>query len=237
MDLQQYFSIPIKLIELDIYGLSNIENSMSGGYDSKSKFYDVVVGSRIYNKIMWGNEISDYKKFAEDAVKNTKGIFVDAGCGSLNFTLDAYLKSECEIILIDNSIEMLRICREKIKQSGRLGGNIFLVQADILKLNLASDKINSILSMGMMHLFENQQVCNILNSFSKGLTKGGKTFLSSLNPQTKFSKKYMRLLYSKGEMAKPREGDELRELINCCSKGELNEFLKGSMLYQTITKW
>jgi len=235
MDLQQYFSIPIKLIEPDIYGLSNVENSVSG-YDSKSKFYDVVVGSSIYNKIMWGNDISDYKKFAEDAVKNTKGILVDAGCGSLNFTLDAYLKSECKIILIDSSIEMLRICREKLKPSGRLGVDIFCVQGDILKLNLESEKIDSILSMGMIHLFENQQVCNILNGFTKGLAKGGKIYLSSLNPQTKFSKKYMRLLYSKGEMAKPREINELGELINCCSKGDLKEFWKGSMLYQTITK-
>lgn len=235
MDLQQYFSVPVKLIEKDIYGLSNVENS-SGGYDSKSKIYDVVVGSRIYNKLMWGNDINDYKKFAEDAVANTKGILVDAGCGSLNFTRDAYLKSECKIILIDNSIEMLKICREKLKQSGRLGVEIFCVQGDILKLNLESNKIDSILSMGMMHLFENQHVCNILNGFSKGLTKGGKIFLSSLNPQTKFSKKYMQLLYSKGEVAKPREAEETHELINCCSKGELKEFLKGSMLYQTITK-
>lgn len=235
MDLQQYFSIPIKLIEPDIYGLSNVENSASG-YDSKSKFYDVVVGSRIYNKLMWRNDINDYKKFAEDAVENTSGVLVDAGCGSLNFTLEAYIKYKCKIILIDNSIEMLRICREKLKQSGRLGIDIFCVHGNILKLNFEYEKINSILSMGMMHLFENQQVCNILNGFVKGLTKGGKIFVSSLNPQTNFSKKYMKLLYSKGEMAKPREINELRELINCCSKGELQEFLKGSMLYQTITK-
>lgn len=235
MDLQQYFTVPVKLIEPDIYELSNI-NYSTGGYDSISKFYDIVVGSRLYNKFMWGNNINDYKKFAEEAVDVTKGILIDAGCGSLNFTLATYLKAECNIILIDSSIEMLRICREKLKQSGKLGVSIFCVHGDILNLNLTPNKINTIISMGMMHLFENQQVCNILNGFSKGLTKNGKIFLSSLTPQTKFSKKYMQLLYSKGEVVKPREVSEQHELINCCSKGELKEFLKGSMLYQTITK-
>ena len=235
MDLQSYFRVPVKQIEQDIFTVQNFVNKKNG-YDSISKFYDVVVGSRLYNKIMWGNDISDYTDFGKKAVENTKDVLIDAGCGSLNFTLETYLKAGCNIILIDNSIEMLRICRDKLSPSEKLGKSIFCVHGDLLKLPLANNKIDTILSMGMMHLFENKQVLEILKSFEQGLIPCGKIYLSSLKPQTKFTKKYMQLLYKKGEVAKPREANELCNLIKRCIEGKIDEYLIGSMLYQTVFK-
>lgn len=234
MQLQDYFTEQLIELEDGIYRTK--ESRELKGYDSISKFYDIVVGSRLYNRLLWGNSVDDYKKFAGEAVQSAGSVIVDAGCGSLNFTLEAYLKSNCGIILIDSSIEMLHICKKKLKPSGKFGKSIFCVQSDILKLSLKPGRVDAIISMGMMHLFDNADVCRLIKQFGAVLKENGAIYLSSLCPVNSFSKRYINLLYSKGEVAAPRNPEELTKLMQSCTSSVINNTYKGSMLYQTLTR-
>jgi len=58
-------------------------------YDDKAKGYDALIGSAIYNKLIWGNRLADYRRFCEKALTSrSTGYVLDAGCGSLVFTAE-----------------------------------------------------------------------------------------------------------------------------------------------------
>jgi ubiquinone/menaquinone biosynthesis C-methylase UbiE len=234
MHIQEYFTEPLVELEHGIY--RSQKTGKLEGYDSISKFYDIVVGSRIYNKVLWGNSITDYKKFTAEAVQSAGSVILDAGCGSLNFTLEAYLKTKRSIILIDSSIEMLRICKKKLDSSGKLGKSIFCLQADILNLSLKPASIDTIISMGMMHLFNDEQVRALMKEFDGILKEPGSLYLSSLCPENSFPKKYINWLHSKGEVAEPRAKQKMTELILSSISDNVIDYYKGSMFYQCVTR-
>src|SRR5688500_5856184 len=55
-------------------------------YDRRAAAYDRVVGSRLYNRVLWGSSPAAYAAFAARAVSSDAGPMLDAGCGSLVFT-------------------------------------------------------------------------------------------------------------------------------------------------------
>src|SRR5690348_14061648 len=71
-------------------------------YDGRAAIYDLVVGTRFYNRVMWGASLPDYVAFARQAVASDQaGMLLDAGCGSLLFTAQAYLDCRRQVIACD----------------------------------------------------------------------------------------------------------------------------------------
>lgn len=60
-------------------------------YDSRARTYDRMIGNRLYNRLLWGCSPEYCRAFARRAVASApSGSLLDAGCGTLLFTADAY---------------------------------------------------------------------------------------------------------------------------------------------------
>lgn len=83
---------------------------------------------------MWGTSPLDYVAFAREAmVAPPAGRMLDAGCGSLLFTAQVYLASERQVIAFDQSLEMLKRARARLKElAGSVPKHILLLQADAI---------------------------------------------------------------------------------------------------------
>jgi hypothetical protein len=121
----------IRLIEDHIYPALP-EASSRHFYDRRATAYDSVVGTRLYNRIMWGTSPLDYVAFAREAIMSNPGErMVDAGCGSLLFTAQLYIASDRQIVAFDQSLRMLQRARARlIELSGSVPEHIVLLQWD-----------------------------------------------------------------------------------------------------------
>src|SRR5688572_33217905 len=98
----------IRTLEEDIYSVlpEGVHNHL---YDRRAALYDLAVGTRLYNRIMWGASPADYVAFARLAVgSHSTAPMLDAGCGSMLFTAGTYLDSPRPIKGFDQSVKMLR---------------------------------------------------------------------------------------------------------------------------------
>ena len=104
----------VRLVEDDIYSVLS-DQAHRHHYDKRAAVYDFVVGTRLYNSLMWGNTPRDYAAFAQEAINSSaSGRFLDAGCGSLLFTAEAYLDCGRQIVAFDQSLAMLRRARRRL---------------------------------------------------------------------------------------------------------------------------
>src|SRR5215218_6533602 len=62
-------------------------------YDRKAAVYDRVVGTRAYNRLVWGTSTAAYREFACEALASGTGPMLDAGCGSAVFTAGVYRRA------------------------------------------------------------------------------------------------------------------------------------------------
>src|ERR1051326_3945347 len=93
----------VRLVEESIYSvLPDLQQTHQ--YDKKAAIYDFVVGSSLYNRVMWGASPNNYMAFARRAINSHRsGWLMEAGCGSLLFTAQAYVESRHPIIACDQS--------------------------------------------------------------------------------------------------------------------------------------
>src|ERR1044072_1593573 len=145
----------VRLVEEGIYSVLN-DAARPHHYDSRAAVYDRIVGTWIYNAVMWGASPTDYSNFARKAVSSgTEGQILDAGCGSMLFTARAHLDTERRIIAIDQSLAMLRRARQRlIGLAGEMPAHICLVQADLGDLPFRSGSFNTVICLNILHLFE-----------------------------------------------------------------------------------
>lgn len=107
-------------------------------YDSRAAAYDRVVGSTLYNRLIWGASTDLYRAFARRAVASGDGPLLDAGAGSAVFTDRAYADTDRPLILVDRSLGMLEAARDRIakRAGGSLPASVTLLQADANELPL-----------------------------------------------------------------------------------------------------
>lgn len=223
----------VRLVEDGIYSVLP-DASREHHYDKRAAVYDLIVGTRLYNAVMWGSSPLDYASFARLAVaSDTDGKFLDAGCGSMLFTASVYLESRRQIIAFDQSLAMLKRARKRlIKLSGSVPENILLLQADLSDLPFRPDSFCTVLSMNVLHLFEN--AASLLPNLKRLLAADGHLYLTSLVSNNRFvGDRYLKALYATGEVVRPRSKLELREMLDKSLSQKVSYRIKGNMAYAT----
>lgn len=201
-------------------------------YDARAKIYDLVVGSHTYNQVLWGSSASKYSRFSDTSLSARKsGWHLDAGCGSLIFSAQAYARHpERAVVLLDNSLGMLRQARSRLeKLELARTAPLLLLQADLQALPFRDGIFDTVLSMGVLHLFPDPE--RMLRELSRVLAPSGAVFLSSLVLGRPLGNAYLRLLHLSGEVARPRSSAEIRALVHRHVAGALRLRRKGSMLF------
>lgn len=225
----------VKLIEEDIY--STVDGwDHTYQYDRKAVLYDWVVGTRLYNRLMWGSCPDTYTSFAWQAVSTgLKGPMLDAGCGSLLFTETAYGKSQRPIIACDESLSMLRRARARLRRSAAGDRAIVLLQADIRDLPFKSNSFETVLSMNVLH--HHDSASSFGAKLVDLLTPGGCLYLTSLVSSNRFvGDFYLRLLSRSGWLVRPRSTYELKRLMPDELARTISFRTEGNMAYLTLKK-
>lgn len=171
-------------------------------YDDKAKGYDALIGSWLYNELIWRNDLADYHRFCEQALTSrSTGYVLDAGCGSLVFTAGVYAQhADRPLVLLDRSLGMLRRAKSRLEAlNGKMPDHLTLVQGDILALPFKAGVFDTVQSSGMLHIFNDTKA--YIQALQEVKTADGTLFFNSLVGNTWFGKKYMKFLIRVGEVA------------------------------------
>lgn len=202
-------------------------------YDSRAAAYDRIVGSALYNRLLWGGSPERYRAFARRAVASGDGPLLDAGAGSGVFTAEAYADTDRPLLLVDRSLGMLEAARDRIAElaGGTLPSSIALLQADANDLPLQDGSIDTVLSMGMLHLFDG--VAAHVNELGRVLAPGGRLFAMALVAEQWPGRAYLHLLHRAGEVAAPRTFNEMRRAVALGLGEEVDGEREGCMAFLT----
>lgn len=221
----------VRLVEDGIYSVLG-DTSTRHHYDRRAAVYDCVVGTRLYNSIMWGSSPKDYVAFTREAVTaNVSGKFLDAGCGSLLFSAPAYVTSDCTIIACDQSLSMLRRARNRLlKLCGSTPRHIHLLQAELADLPFRPDSFHAVLCLNVLHQFKN--AAGLVLDLKQLLIPEGQLFLTSLVISNRWiGNCYLKALHLAGEFVRPRSDFELRELTERSLDQRVSYSVKGNMAF------
>ncbi len=170
-------------------------------YDSKVKFYDALIGNPVYNRLIWGNWPSNYRDFCLTALNSAEqGPVLDVGCGSLVFTHKVYARyGDRPVLLLDRSLGMLLRAKERILEAlGELPENLLFVHADALDLPFRDGSFNTLLSFGLLHIFD--QPSRLLTEMLRVKTPEGNLFATSLVANNGLGQRYLGALKKAGEV-------------------------------------
>lgn len=206
-----------------------LPDQQKAGYDQKARIYENLVGSYWYNKILWGTRPQDYKDFAKHTITNNQGSLLDLGCGGLSQTASLYAQCRNEIYLVDASLEMLKIGKQRIENElTTIPDNIYLLQADAFNLPFPDQSFENLVSFGMLHLFENKS--GFVEEALRVLKPNGRFALTGLTTDRPISRKYMQLLWKQGEFGTPKDSTTLVALFKDQVQA-LQHYRKGSMVF------
>ena len=190
------------------------EDQRKSDYDKKVGAYDAVVGNRFYNKIIWGNWPSNYHDFCKRAINlSANGTLLDAGCGSLVFTAQAYAETNNNlVVLLDRSLEMLERGKQRLTEiCGSVPSHIKFVQGDIFRLPFHSASFDSVISNGLIHMFDEKE--QIIMEMERVKVPAGSLFFSSLVANNRIGKAYLSALKKSGEVATVHSSESLRNRL------------------------
>lgn len=220
---------PLRLVAPGIYSVLP-PGQHDHRYDQRASAYDAVIGSEWYNRLVWGTTREQYAAFAQRAVRvTTEGApLLDAGCGSMVFTAAVYAHAARPVIAIDQSLGMLQQAQSRLQQI-HTQHRVLLLQADLFDLPFRADSVGTVLSMGMLHLFNDIQP--ILKGFETICQPDGALFLTSLVQAQRAADAYLRLLAASGELALPRRLTDLHQLLIQRFKARVACEQRGNMAY------
>jgi ubiquinone/menaquinone biosynthesis C-methylase UbiE len=154
------------------------EEAEEAVFDRLGPTYDRLVRIRLYPGLVWGSDPDDYTAFAREAIAAARdGGLLDVACGSLTFTDQLYACSPRPVVLVDRSITMLRMGRERLASRG---GNpqLALLHADGLDLPFRDEAFTTVASYGGLQAFED--VGAAVAELHRCVAPGGCLFLSGL---------------------------------------------------------
>ena len=223
----------IRSVEGSIYSVLP-EGSHIHLYDKRAAMYDLIVGTRLYNRVMWGAFLRDYVTFARQAVASyPAGMMLDAGCGSLLFTAQAYIDCERPILAFDQSLHMLRRAQSRLRKlAGHVPGHIFLLQADLSDMPFRPSSFHTALCMNVLHHFVDAG--SLITDLKKLLVDGGHLYLTSLVKGNRLiGDRYLNTLYRWGDFVHPRTDVELENLLAGSFGQSVSYRMQGNMVYAT----
>jgi ubiquinone/menaquinone biosynthesis C-methylase UbiE len=226
----------IRLVEDDIYSALS-DDSNRHFYDRRATAYDSVVGTRLYNRIMWGTSPLDYIAFASEAIMSNPGErMLDAGCGSLLFTAQLYIASDRQIVAFDQSLRMLQRARARlIELSGSVPEHIVLLQADLSTLVFRPKQFRTILCMNVLHQYTDAAA--LIQKLQTLLDDAGQLYLTSLVSTGRYvGDWWLKTLYKTGEFVRPRSIIELNKLLANSAGQDIKYRLKGNMAFATCDR-
>lgn len=207
-------------------------------YDRKAALYDALIGSRWYNRLLWGADRAEYAAFAGLALGAAPaGWHLDAGCGSLVATVAAYAAAPSRgvhrpSLFVDASIGMLRRARRRLGgTAGVAAAGVTLLQGDLRTLPLRTGGMRSALFMGMLHLFDDAGARAILSRIARALHRGASLHLTSLVLGRRMGDRYLRMLQHAGEVSGLRSSDAVVALVEGEGFQILEARRRGSMLF------
>lgn len=145
---------PLRMIEDGIAELTPVARAH---YDQIGRLYDPLIRTNAYNRIVWRSSPAAYRTFAERVFRSRdSGPHIELGCGGLAFTAHLY-RGDCArpVILIDQSLVMLRIARARLAdQRGRLPSHVALARADAHDLRTSAGVGTTVLAMLVLHVLD-----------------------------------------------------------------------------------
>jgi ubiquinone/menaquinone biosynthesis C-methylase UbiE len=200
-------------------------------YDRKAAAYDRLIPSRAYNRLLWGTQPSEYRRFALDATSAAAregGPLLEVAGGTGVFTVAAYRASPIKAVLSDLSVGMLERARERVSKADG-PGQVDLLQADALDLPFAPAQFAVVAAMGALHVFADLPA--VLKSLRAHVAPKGQLFLSGLVAETRIGSRYLRVLHRGGEVSPPISQSQLTRTI--ASELEMTPHVerRGSMVY------
>ena len=223
----------VRLLEDGIYSAlaDDRPEAHASRYDKRAAVYDTVVGTRLYNRLMWGASLLDYTAFAADALRSGRGRFLDAACGSFLFTASAYLSTKREIIAFDQSLEMLRRARRRLIQlAGSIPAHIVLLQADLADIVFRPASFETVLCMNVLHHLSDAG--STVERLKRLAAPGGHLYFMSLVANSRFvGDRGLDIMYRTGEFVRPRTSAELRGLLDAALGQEVSYRTGGNMSY------
>ena len=226
-------SYPIRSVEEGIYTVL-ADRPHAHLYDGRAAVYDLVVGTRIYNRVLWGASRAHYFAFARQAMaSDSAGTLLDAGCGSLLFTAQTYLDCQRPILACDQSLDMLRRAKSRLRKlAGYLPDNIFLLQADLNALPFRPASFRTTLCMNVLHHFADAD--GLLRGLKTLLSAGGQLYLTSLVKSNRLiGDHYLNALHRRGDLVRPRTAVELETLLANAFGRTVSCRTEGNMAYAT----
>ncbi|WP_212006107.1 class I SAM-dependent methyltransferase [Chitinophaga sp. HK235] len=216
-----------KTIDHGIY--SSLENIRGAAYDNKAKYYERLVGTESFNKLIWYCSRNDLWQFAADAILHSQGTVLDIGCGGLAQTSTLYAATANECTLFDRSVEMLKIARSRlVKQSGYLPSNISLLQGDAFHLPFENNAFDVVCSFGTIHLFDNKQ--DFVNETLRVLRPGGRFFFYTMTGEKLISRYFMSALRVINEFGEVYSRQQTLSLFDSAVL-QTSSYMKGSVLF------
>ena len=198
-------------------------------YDSKARGYEKLVSSVAYNKMVWGTHPKDYTDFAEKAILSSTGTCIDIGCGGLAQTAGVYSLSTQPVVLLDHSIEMLKIASERLlTRTGKWPETIDLLQANAFDLPFPNESVDNVFSFGLIHCFENKR--ELIREALRVLKVNGRFYFTSMTSDRRISNYYMGVLRLAKAFGKPFTSRQMMELFDSPNL-EVEYSMKGSMIF------
>lgn len=217
----------MNLVTEDIY--TSFQQPESAKYDLRAPYYEWTVKSNWFNAIFWNTLPKHFTEFAKEAIIDKSGKLIDIGCGGLSQTYSLYSKTRNDCTLIDHSLGMLKMARQRLmKSNGKVPSNIHLLQSDAFNLPFQENSFDFLCSFGTIHLFDEKEF--FIESILKILKPGGQFYFLTMTNKHINSRIFMNVLRQFGEFGTVCSVKETLELFQE-NKYAVESFTKGSVLF------
>jgi SAM-dependent methyltransferase len=223
-------------LDTDIFDLS----APLGGahYDRIARLYDALLSTNLYNRVMWKSSPARYRAFAASVFDSrSTGLHVEVGCGSLLFTAQLYDRDRGRpVILIDQSIEMLRLARARLaSRTGGVPRHVLLARGDVRALGVAPGQGTTVLSMFVLHVVDEPKPLLLALDHLARSTEST-VGLTSLFLAGGRGDVFLKLLHRAGELSVPRSRATIDALVADTICGRAGVDTDGSMSFITVTR-
>jgi len=208
------------------------EDEGEADWDSIASSYDRMARTRLYNRVVWGADPADYTAYAREALEATEeGGLLDVACGSLTFTEGVYARAPRPAILLDRSLEMLRMGRERLARRGE-NPRLVLLHADGLDLPFRDEAFATIACYGSLHAFEDPG--SAVAELHRCLAPGGKLFLTALVDTGRWiGLQWMKLLQRWSHLETILAADEFTGVVADVTGEPPSAEVRGNLVYVT----